>query len=150
MLQAQLNVEQQGIQLKYYRNQLFPELDLIGSYGFNGASSGLNGANAQYDPTIDQIGSGNAPFYSYGAQLSMPLSNVGPRNKYKSTKVTLQQILLQLKQLEQNVMVEIDNAVKQARVRLSKRGGHAAGAHLRRGGARCRTKNLRRRQGHHL
>ena len=28
LLQAQLNVEQQGIQLKFYRNQLFPELDL--------------------------------------------------------------------------------------------------------------------------
>ena len=41
LLQAKLNVEQQGIQLKYYRNQLFPELDLIGSYGFNGASQGI-------------------------------------------------------------------------------------------------------------
>jgi HAE1 family hydrophobic/amphiphilic exporter-1 len=39
---------------------------------------------------------------------------VGPRNQYKSTKATLEQIILQLKQLEQNVMVEIDNAVKQA------------------------------------
>jgi outer membrane protein TolC len=114
LLQAKLNVEQQGIQLKYYRNQLFPELDLIGSYGFNGASSGFNSANAQYDPTIDQIGSGNAPYYSYGAQLIMPLGNVGPRNQYKSTKATLQQVLLQLKQLEQNVLVEIDNAVKTA------------------------------------
>ena len=44
----------------------------------------------------------------------MPLSNIGPRNQYKSTKATLQQILLQLKQLEQNVMVQIDTAVKQA------------------------------------
>ena len=41
LLQARLNVEQQGIQLKYYRNQLFPELDLIGTYGFNGAWQGI-------------------------------------------------------------------------------------------------------------
>jgi outer membrane protein TolC len=106
LLQAKLNVEQQGIQLKYYRNQLFPELDLIGSYGFNGASR-------EFDGSFDQVREGNAPFYSYGAQLTMPLSNVGPRNQYKSTKATLQQIVLQLKQLEQNIMVEIDNAVKQ-------------------------------------
>jgi outer membrane protein len=106
LLQAKLNVEQQGIQLKYYRNQLFPALDLIGSYGFNGASR-------EFDGSFDQVREGNAPFYSYGAQLTMPLSNIGPRNQYKSTKATLQQILLQLKQLEQNVMVEIDNAVKQ-------------------------------------
>jgi outer membrane protein TolC len=107
LLQARLNVEQQGIQLKYYRNQLFPELDLIGSYGFNGASR-------EYSGTFNQYNEGNSPFYSYGAQMKVPLSNIGPRNQYKSTKATLQQIMLQLKQFEQNVLVEIDNAVKQA------------------------------------
>ncbi|HKW30706.1 MAG TPA: TolC family protein [Verrucomicrobiae bacterium] len=107
LLQAQLSVERQGIQLKFDRNQLFPELDLLGSYGFSGASR-------EYDGTFDQVREGNAPNYYYGAQLKMPLSNVGPRNAYKSSKVTLQQLLLKLKQLEQNVMVEIDNAVKLA------------------------------------
>jgi outer membrane protein len=107
LLQARLNVEQEGIQLKFYRNQLFPELDLIGTYGFNGASREFSG-------TFNQFNQGNAPFYSYGAQLSVPLSSIGPRNQYKSTKATLQQVVLQLKQLEQNVMVEIDNAVKTA------------------------------------
>jgi outer membrane protein len=107
LLQARLNVEQQGIQLKFYRNQLFPELNLTGTYGYNGAGQ-------EFNDTFNEFNEGNAPFYSYGAQLSVPLSNIGPRNQYKSTKVTLQQIVLQLKQLEQNVMVEIDNAVKQA------------------------------------
>jgi outer membrane protein TolC len=107
VLQARLNVEQWGIQLKYNRNQLFPELDLTGSYGFNGASREYNGTFGQYSQ-------GNAPFYSYGAKLTMPLGNLGPRNQYKVTKATLQQIELQFKQLEQNVLVEIDNAVKQA------------------------------------
>jgi outer membrane protein TolC len=107
LLQARLNVEQEGIQLKYYRNQLFPELDLIGTYGYNGASK-------EYSGTFAQFNQGSAPFYSYGAQLSVPLTSTGPRNQYKSTKATLQQVVLQLKQFEQNVMVEIDNAVKQA------------------------------------
>jgi len=43
------------------------------------------------------------------------LSNIGPRNQFKSGKVTEKQLLLQLKQLEQNVMVEIDNAVEAAK-----------------------------------
>ena len=107
LLQARLNVEQQGIQLKFYRNQLFPELDLIGTYGYNGSGT-------QYRDDINEFGQGDRPFYSYGAQITVPLSNIGPRNQYKSTKATLQQVVLQLKQLEQNVMVEIDNAVKQA------------------------------------
>lgn len=107
LLQARLNAEQQGIQLKFLNNQLYPELDLIGSYGFNGTGE-------KFRDTFNQFNAADRPFYSYGAQLSMPLSNVGPRNQYKSGKVTLQQFLLQQKQLEQNIMVQIDNAVKQA------------------------------------
>jgi outer membrane protein len=107
LLQARLNVEEQGIQLKFSFNQLFPELDLIGTYGYNGAGQ-------TYNATANQINSGDRPFYTYGAQVSVPLSNIGPRNQYKTAKATLQQVVLQLKQFEQNVMVEIDNAVKQA------------------------------------
>jgi outer membrane protein TolC len=110
LLQAKLNVEEQGIELKYYQNQLFPELNLLGTYGFNGSG----GINSDYNGTFNQFGQGSAPFYSYGAQVTFPLSNVGARNQYKSTKATLQQVLLQLKQFEQNVMVQIDNAVKTA------------------------------------
>jgi len=110
LLQAKLNVEVQGIQLKYYYNQRFPELNLLGTYGFNGSG----GLNSDYNGTFNNFGQGSSPFYSYGAALTFPLSNVGPRNQYKSTKATLQQVLLQLKQFEQNVMVQIDNAVKTA------------------------------------
>ena len=105
--QAKLNLEQQGIQLKYYRNQLFPEVDLIGSYGFNGEGS-------EYNDTFNQINQGNRLFYSYGGQLTIPLNNAKARNQLKSGKANEKQLLLQLKQLEQNVMVQIDNAVKAA------------------------------------
>ena len=107
LLQARLDVEKQGIQLKFDRNQLFPELDLIGTYGYNGAAREYSGA-------FNQFNEGDRPFYSYGAQLSIPLSNVKARNTTKSDKVTMQQLLLTLKQFEQNAMVEIDNAMKQA------------------------------------
>ena len=107
LLQSRLNVEQQGIQLKFDYNQLYPSLDLVGSYGYNGSGR-------DFGDTFNQFNQANQPFWSYGAQLSMPLSNVGARNNYKAGKVTLQQLLLQLKQLEQTVMVDIDNAVKQA------------------------------------
>jgi outer membrane protein len=107
LLQAKLNVEQQGIQLKYDRNQLLPDLELTGSYGYSGSGR-------EFDSALDQTGHGNSPNYSYGATLSMPLGNVSARNQYKIAKATLQQIGLQFKQLEQSILVEIDNAVKQA------------------------------------
>jgi len=107
LLQARLDVEKQGIQLKFDRNQLFPELDLIGTYGFNGTGR-------EFSDALNQYHEGDRPFYSYGAQLSVPLSNARARNTAKSDKATLQQLLLTLKQFEQNVMVQIDNAIKNA------------------------------------
>jgi outer membrane protein TolC len=101
-------VEQQGLNLKYARNQVYPELDLIGTYGYNGSSREFSG-------TFNQINEADRPFYTYGAQLSVPLSNIKARNSLKSAKATEQQLLLRLKQLEQNIMVQIDNAVGVAR-----------------------------------
>jgi outer membrane protein TolC len=106
VLQARVNLEQQGIQLKYDRNQIFPELDLNGSYGFNGSGKEFSDAFGQY-------AQGNRPYYSYGASLSVPLSNLKSRSTYKSDKAVEQQLLLKLKQLEQNVMLAIYNAVIQ-------------------------------------
>jgi outer membrane protein TolC len=107
LLQAKLNIEQQGIQLKYLRNQIFPQLDLVGSYG-------VNGSGREFSDALGQYSTGNRPYYSYGAQLSIPLSNARARNGLKTGKANEQQLLLSLKKLEQNVMVQIDNAVKQA------------------------------------
>jgi outer membrane protein TolC len=107
LLQARLNVEQQGVQLKFYRNQLFPELNVIGTYCYNGDGP-------FYSQAFGQINQGNAPDYSYGVQVNIPLANQNARNQYKSGKVTLKQLLLQLKQKEQNIMTQVDNDVATA------------------------------------
>jgi len=107
-LQAKINVEQEGIQLKFDRNQLFPQLDLTGSYGFNGAGK-------EYSDALGQVNEGNRPFYSYGGRLTVPLDNLAARTQYKSDKAVEAQDLLKLKQLEQTIMVQIDNAIGTAR-----------------------------------
>lgn len=105
-LQAKITLEQQGIQLKFDRNQIYPQLNLTGSFGYNGAGREFSDAFGQY-------AAANRPFYSAGAEFSVPLSNLKARSAYKSDKALEQQDLLKLKQLEQAIMVEIDNAVKQ-------------------------------------
>lgn len=108
-LKAKLDVEKQDIHLKYYSNQRYPALDLVGSYG----QSGLNGAlgNAVWDVRPG----GDSPKYSAGVILSFPLSNREAKNRYAQSKAEKQQSLLRLKQLEQDIMVQIDNSVKLAR-----------------------------------
>jgi outer membrane protein TolC len=107
LIQYRLNVKKAGIQLKFDHNQLFPELDVIGTYGWNGSGLYYNGA-------FGEINQGNAPYYTVGSQLSVPLTDTSSRNQLKSDKVSLKQVVLKLKQFEQGVLVGIDNAVKTA------------------------------------
>ena len=111
---ARLDVEKQDIHLKFYSNQRYPTLDLVGSYGQNG----LNGAlgNAVYDVRPG----GPSPNYSAGVVFSVPLGNRDAKNRYASTKIDKQQSLLRLKKLEQTVMVQIDDAVKQTRIQFER------------------------------
>jgi HAE1 family hydrophobic/amphiphilic exporter-1 len=107
LLQAKLDVEKQGITIKFTYNQLYPELDLVGSYGQN--AFGFNSPGSAFDNARD----GTYPQYSYGAMLSFPIGNTGARANYKSSKLVKEQLLLTLKKLEQTIMVEIDNDIKQ-------------------------------------
>ena len=111
---AKLDVEKQDIHLKYYNNQRFPTLDLVGSYGQNG----LNGALG--DAVYDVRPGGPGPNYSAGVIFSVPLGNRDSKNRYASSKIDKQQSLLRLKKLEQSVMVQIDDAVKQTRINFER------------------------------
>jgi outer membrane protein TolC len=104
LVQSKLDVERAGIQLKYSRNQLFPELDVF-------ATGGYAGAGKEFSDALHNIEERNLPFYTYGGRLSYPLSNTSARNNYKASKATLEQMVLTLKKLEQNVMIAIDNDI---------------------------------------
>ena len=106
-LQAKLDVERAGFQLKYNYNQLFPELNVFGSYGYNGNGDEFSGA-------LGDLRSGDRPFWSYGGSISFPLSNTGARSAYKTSKAAQSQTILFLKRTEQEVMVQIDNDIKSA------------------------------------
>ena len=108
LMQSKLDLERAGIQLKYVHNQVFPELDLTGSYGHNGTGREFNGP-------LDDYGNGNRPQYSYGAILTIPLSNKAARSRYKQGKLEVEQSLLTLKKIEQTALVDIQNAIGDSR-----------------------------------
>jgi outer membrane protein TolC len=111
LVTAKIDLEKQNITLRYRRNQLFPELDLVGSYG-------QLGAGAEFSDSLGGIARGDSPSYSYGAVLRIPLSNRAERYRYKSAKALKEQAVLRLKQLEQTVMQQIDDAIIQAQSSL--------------------------------
>lgn len=108
LLQSKETLDRQDIVLRYNKNQLLPSLDLQLTYGHNGfgtdLSSGLSGI---------QTGAGQG--YSYGLVLRIPFSRISERNNYRASRKEKQRLLLTHKQLEQQIIVEIDNAVKSSR-----------------------------------
>jgi outer membrane protein TolC len=105
-VQAKLELERRDILVKYNRNQLWPEIDLQGSYGFNGRSS------SGFDDFIDNTASGNSPVWIIGVTASFPLGNRQARASYHTSRLQAEQQLLSLKRLEQDIIVGTDNAVR--------------------------------------
>jgi outer membrane protein TolC len=103
-LQAKLDAEKAGVQLKFDWNQLFPELDVFGTYGYNGSGTYYGGA-------FNDIEQMNRRFYIFGGKLNMPLANISARDTYKSDKVTLQQLVLAIKKEERDILIAVDNDI---------------------------------------
>jgi outer membrane protein TolC len=132
--QIRTELEKQGLYVKLSFNQLFPSLDLVGGYGLTGVS------DSQYTPVVSPLGQvswnqtyksslGDAwgqvtdvrnPRHSFGAVLSLPLSRQAERNRYKQSKITLKQVELQVRQAHQNILVEVDNAISQAKINFER------------------------------
>jgi outer membrane protein TolC len=107
ILLSNVELEKQKITIRYTRNQLYPQLDITGSYG-------LIGRDIHFSPALGDISDLNNPNHTVGGVLSFPLSNRGARAAHKSAKLLQEQLLLRHKQIEQFIMVEIDNAIRVA------------------------------------
>jgi outer membrane protein TolC len=105
-LQAErLRLEQLKIQLKYDNNQLFPSLDVIGTYGVNGLD------NHQDNAFSDQTGQ-RFPQYSYGLRLTTPFTFWTERNKRKATMNAKEQELWKLKAMEETIIQDVDAQIR--------------------------------------
>lgn len=106
LLQARLNLQKLEINIKYYRNQRLPTLDLVGSYGLNGIGPDLNN-------TFSDLWNRQDPRHSVSLVFSIPLGgNRRARSQYEASKINRAKALLDLKRLEQTILIEVDNAVQ--------------------------------------
>jgi outer membrane protein TolC len=105
-------VDQQNILVKYNRNQLWPEIDLQGSYGFNARG------DAGFDSFNDNLASGDNPVWTVGVTVSFPLADRQARASYNIARLNAESSLLGLKKLEQQIIVDVDNAVGRVQTNL--------------------------------
>lgn len=108
--QARLALEQQKQRVRFARNQMFPQLDLVGSYGYS-----AGGTAKEYSDAFGQITDRDNPFWSFGAQLTIPLGQTSSRNNLKVAKAAQEQLALTLKQQEQQTLILIENAIANAK-----------------------------------
>ncbi len=101
--QALLNVKSNGINNRYQRNQLLPRVDLVGSYGYNGYDT---------DASVSRrmVRDKDYHAYSYGLQVTVPISSTAERGRSRIAKFQLLQAETDLQGLEQEIVVRVGNA----------------------------------------
>lgn len=123
-LAARHELDRQNILVKFNRNQLWPQIDLQGSYGLNGRGDTGFGSFA------DNLASGDNPAWSVGVVVTLPLGNRQARANYHTARLTAEQALLNLKRLEQDIVVEVDNVVGRVQTNLKRMDATRAASRL--------------------
>ena len=123
---SRIDLKNKEVDLSYAKNQLLPEVNLFASYW----SPGVSGTQILYlndDPLTDVV-IGNIPGnasdalndvfnlkyrnWSLGVSFSIPLTTLLSRAEYAQAKTSLDQAMLRLRNQEQQIFLEIRNAVR--------------------------------------
>ena len=104
-LEAREEMKKADIKLAFAKNQRWPELDLIGSYGFNGLDFSRSGS-------WNQIINGDYETWSVGAEFRVPIGGgVKSRSDLRKAQLETKSQLLALKDIEVIVTNNIDTAL---------------------------------------
>lgn len=124
-LSRKKQLENQDITVKFNENQLWPSLDLVGTFGLNGLSGTANafqqiGGGVQtsrfggnYKESIDNVFSGQYKNWEVGLLFSYPLGNRAAESRLTASKLQAAQLLLEIKDLEKSIVVEVREAARQ-------------------------------------
>ncbi|MFZ5863939.1 MAG: TolC family protein [Nitrospirota bacterium] len=106
--QAQHEVQRRNLLRAFSRNQAWPQLDLQISYGFNarGETSGR---------FADGLADREHRVWSVGVNATVPLGNRRADAADRIARLEAERAALSLRKLEQDILVQVDNAVGQVR-----------------------------------
>lgn len=104
--QAKLALKRDDINTRLQRNQLLPQVDLVGSYGYNGYDT-------ERQTSRQQIRNEDYHAYSWGVVVSVPLTFTTERGRYRAARLQQRQSETVQQQVEQNIVVLVGNAANQ-------------------------------------
>lgn len=103
---AVARAEAEGIRVAYATNQLLPQLDLEATIGYNGLDESFGASYSDY-------GNRTTPDWSVGVVFSIPLDRTADRAQVSVAKRVQRQALLTAKQTEVQLLVLLDNSVRE-------------------------------------
>ncbi len=120
LLARKKELANRNIEAIYNENQMLPTLDLFGSLGLNGLSGDRNdGSNTinrrtgAYDTALFEAFSTEFGLWELGINLSYPLGNQAAKSQLATKRLEVAQLLLDIKDLEKNIVVEVREAHRQ-------------------------------------
>ncbi|MEM9400193.1 MAG: TolC family protein [Verrucomicrobiota bacterium] len=96
--------QQRNLQLSFRKNQLLPQLDLQSSFGYSGLADDLGKSFKNVTETRDEQ-------WTVGLRFSIPWGNKAEISRVEQAKLEKARTLLSIKDKEQAIIIEIDNAV---------------------------------------
>lgn len=121
--EKKIAVESQDILLEYRKNQLLPRLDLVGTFGVNGLSgrttpltfqgvTSMNPFGGSYGDSWERMADADGYQWLVGLTVDIPLGNRADRSRYEQVKLSKEQSILDLKNLEDRIDLEIKVALE--------------------------------------
>jgi len=141
---TRVGLKNKEINVAYARNQVLPDLNLYTSYW----SPGISGTQLLYldDNPLTGVVVGKIPGgagaalsdalglryenWSFGVQLSVPVSIFTSRAQYETSRIGYRQSLVELENLEQQIFLEIRTAVRAAEINFKRVLGYRAAREL--------------------
>lgn len=141
---ARIGLKNKEINVAYARNQTLPDVNLYTSYW----SPGISGTQLLYedDNPLTGVVVGKVPGgagaslsdaiglkysnWQVGLQVSLPVSMFTSRAQYKVSKITYEQALVDLANLEQRIFLEIRTAVRAVEINYKRVLGYRAAREL--------------------
>jgi len=132
---AKMDIEARNIMVKYTKNQVLPRVDLFGTIGTMGLGGRTNeealsfmGGNGEestfwsrhWDDAADSMASGDYYNYAIGIKIEFPLGNRFAKSQYSRAKVEAARAATFLKDLENTVINEVREAVRQVETDLER------------------------------
>jgi outer membrane protein TolC len=110
-MELKTTLERERIVLKYRADQVWPEVDLEASYGFNGLGDSLSRSFSNIE---------SSPVWSVGVVFSYPLGNRAASGELETARLQAAQAVLNLKRLEQEIVFRLGGALEQLETDLKR------------------------------